>query len=590
MKVMKLLFGADVVLGGAALLILSSPISAITFQDSVDVQFSFDVSLGLTLSSDILLIDGLSPGNSAHSNTISVDVMTNNVSGYTLSARVGGAGQTAANNSLVDTATNAAFTSLGSDASLILTQFGSNQWGYTTSITPDIIGSTQYSGLSYGSDKTINATTTASGTAVAGYPGTNLTRFTIGAKAADDQLAGNYSNVITFTVVGNAVPIVTLYDMVAAMSKGTQTRSTVLTSTVVTVERSGVYEYDAGVFGVASDAANTHKIYYYRGILDSDMDGTASTYGSAGDGALWPNYVILDADGTKTTADTCWRIVRTTGSGGVKMIYNGKWTGSTCANAQANAQVGTSTFNGVSNPSSNKQFVRVGYTYNSAYASNTETDVALGDLVGTNDTAFKNDTDSDMKAYLENTWFSEIQGYRSLLEPSAGYCNDRAAYSGNTLLGEDALMAQYTTSTTQAQFAAGKRLSSAVSGLAPTLGCGRSVVDLYTTSDAQNGNGQLKEPVALLTVDELRFAGGINANASSYDIFLRSGNNYRLLSPYTRFQSGNMEVYSGGANGTIDYSLPSSLAGVRPVISLIPGIIPADGDGTAADPWVVTLR
>ena len=77
------------------------------------------------------------------------------------------------------------------------------------------------------------------------------------------------------------------------MSKGPQTlaelQAVITTPTSsdpsTDTSNSGVYEYNASLFGTASDASNNYKIYYYRGILDSNLDGTANTYGSNGNGA-----------------------------------------------------------------------------------------------------------------------------------------------------------------------------------------------------------------------------------------------------------------------------------------------------------------
>ena len=197
--------------------------SALTYQDSVDVQFTFEPSLTVGLSSSALTIPSLSPGNAAHSNTISVNVATNNVYGYTLSAKVGGTGQTSETAALTNTNTNTTFASLGSSDSLILANLGSNTWGYTTAGTIND-ASTTYSGLQYGTDTTLNVTKNYTGTAFSDYPGTNNTSFTIAAKASTDQLAGEYTNVITFTsVVNNVDSIIYLQDITAATCPSTVT-------------------------------------------------------------------------------------------------------------------------------------------------------------------------------------------------------------------------------------------------------------------------------------------------------------------------------------------------------------------------------
>ena len=80
----------------------------------------------------------------------------------------------------------------------------------------------------------------------------------------------------------------------------------------------------------------------------------------------WPNYVKLGNG-------TCWRIVRTTGSGGVKMIYNGLYgvtTAGSCTNVTDNAQTAKKTFNYVGTGSNG--IVAVGYTFNDTYLATAE--------------------------------------------------------------------------------------------------------------------------------------------------------------------------------------------------------------------------
>ena len=321
----------------------------------------------------------------------------------------------------------------------------------------------------------------------------------------------------------------TLYEAVAAMSKGKQTNDTNDTTGIQAAIRiptsadrtqdtsnSGVYEYDSdpNAFGPASDASNTSKIYYYRGVLENSV----GSYGSDGSAVTYPNYVILQSGSSKATTDTCWRIVRTTGSGGVKMIYNGKWTGSTCANVQTNAQVTTSAFNGGS--VTNKQMVRVGYTYNSTYATNTAKSGTIAQIFGTNSTSSVNNTRSTIKEYIEDTWYaSNMTAYTRILEPSAGYCNDRTMNTTTgwtTPLTEDStIAATYGASGLQVYYF-GAYIRNMNSAQKPSLTCAkysnvdRSTVDLYRYNGTNNAAGSttanyLKYPAALLTTDEIRF-------------------------------------------------------------------------------------
>ncbi|MBR3172738.1 InlB B-repeat-containing protein, partial [Candidatus Saccharibacteria bacterium] len=418
---------------------------------------------------------------------------------------------------------------------------------------------------------------------------------------ANGTLGSTTSPATTYVVTGDATLDLAskearIYDMVADQVKKdgsgnekTQTSSDL--QATITTNNSGVYKYDATTFGASSDASNDRNIYYYRGILDSD----SSDYGSSGDGVLSPNYVILDGDGTKTTSDTCWRILRTTGSGGVKLIYNGRWTGSTCANNYSDAQTSSLGFNGTS--STYRQVVRVGYTYNNNYATNSAYTTTIANVFGTNADPSVNNTDSNIKNYLENTWFSNINGYEYILEPSAGYCNDRTLNTSSgwtTPLTESNNITTYGTSSLAALYFGPYPRNYTTSQL-PSLTCAkysnvdRSTVDLYTTGVALDGNKQLSKPVALLTADEASFAGSGNYSGSSYDAksFLYTGNAVWSLSPGYRSSSGltyNSTLYYGGYQYA---STVYSSYGVRPVISLVSGIRAASGSGTAIDPWVV---
>ena len=382
---------------------------------------------------------------------------------------------------------------------------------------------------------------------------------------------------------------INLYNTVAAMSKGTQTLAQLRAK--ITTSNSGVYEYDSSVFGTASDAANTSKIYYYRGILDN----TTGTYGSDGDNTAWPNTVVLSSVSSKsslTTNDTCWRIVRTTGSGGVKMIYQGKWTGSTCANAQTNAQVTTRAFGGGSQ-AVYKSIVGVGYTRNANYASTSATTAtAYSTIFGSNSSYSGNSTASDMKTYIEGTWFSNINSYASKLEQSAGWCNDRSIRensSSTSVIPDSTTIVPYGTSS-MTEYYFGSYARTMTTSDKPTLGCPRNNADLYTTSSASNGNKQLGKPAALITADESAFAGSGNASSTTpyhANSYLRSGSNFWLLSPSYRDLYGVAYGFALYSNGRLRTNDVYNTIGARPSISLTSGTTATSGTGTAADPWIV---
>ncbi|MCR5700500.1 MAG: InlB B-repeat-containing protein [Candidatus Saccharibacteria bacterium] len=399
---------------------------------------------------------------------------------------------------------------------------------------------------------------------------------------------------------------ISLYNTVASMSKGKQTAQNLQTAITVPTSanraqdtsNSGVYEYNSSVFGTSSDTSNDYTIYYYRGVLENNP----SSYGSDGSAITYPNYIILDADGTKTTSDTCWRIIRTTGSGGVKMIYNGKWTGNTCANSTTNAQTTTIQYN-ASSAALNRRIVRVGYTYNKGYDSTTSSTQA-GKLFSTNSNFSNNYTDSIMKTYIEGTWYDiNLVDYNSILEPSAGYCNDRTVYdTSNVIQSEETSISQpYGTSTSgYTQYNFGSRTRNSTTAQSPSLTCSiysngstsvnREIVDNYTTNSATVGNKQLKKPVALITTDEMSFAGsgGGYGSVNHAKSYLNSGSIFWSLSPNRRATNGGNNMYVLDTTGSLNSAGMNGTYGVRPTISLKPGTKIRSGSGTATDPWVIS--
>ena len=253
--------------------------------------------------------------------------------------------------------------------------------------------------------------------------------------------------------------------------------------------------------------------------------------------------------------DLYWRIIRTNSDGSIRLLYHGTSTTAT------DAYIGTSKFN--TNVDSPKY---VGYMY--------------GDTDATLEEARTNTNNSTIKAAIDNWYASNMTSYTKYLSTTAVYCNDR----------ELASEASYST-TGDFYFKAYDRL---IANRTPTYDCTNDN-DKFTV-DASTGNGKLTYPIALMTADEIAYAGGVAfKNATMWYYTNSSFENstgttwWWSLSPNYWYGSN---AYSWGVVGSDN---PGSLhhgtvyvsRGVRPAVSLKSCIKYSTGNGTSETPYEI---
>ena len=242
-----------------------------------------------------------------------------------------------------------------------------------------------------------------------------------------------------------------------------------------------------------------------------------------------------------------WRIIRTNSDGSVRLLYHGTSTTAT------DAYIGTSTFN-----SSYNNIAYVSYMYGN-----------LGSVAN----ARENTTDSTIKAIIDNWYKDNLNtNYGKYLSTTAVYCNDRST-SDNTYFG------------------ARTRLDT---NKTPSYDC-TATEDKFTV-DTSTGNGKLTYPIALMTADEVSFAGGkYVTNAPTWYYYnsakgSSTGSTYWwLLSPY-RWSGGFayvFSVYGSSDPGYLNYGYVSYTYGVRPAISLKSCIKYSTGNGSANEPYTI---
>ena len=270
-----------------------------------------------------------------------------------------------------------------------------------------------------------------------------------------------------------------------------------------------------GVYTIASTKDNEYPVHYFRGEVTN-------------------NNVKF--------ANLCWKIVRTTETSGIKLIYNGTPDSEGgCTNTTGEVtEIGTSKFNANENL---KDYV--GYMY-------PET----------------NENDSSIKVYIDDWYSKNMTGYTKYLEDTV-WCNDRSVYK---TIGSNIYYGAF-----------GRNYDSNK----PSIEC-PNTNDKFTVG-SEVGNGKLTYPVALLTADEATLAGHgkIGYSAISY---LNVNRLWWLLSPF--YFDGNYAVgFYVSSSGNLNINLGvGNLFGIRPSVSLSPGTLVAEGtDGSPNNPFEVLI-
>ena len=256
--------------------------------------------------------------------------------------------------------------------------------------------------------------------------------------------------------------------------------------------------------------------------------------------------------------DLYWRIIRTNSDGSVRLLYHGTSPEATDAVIKSNIKF-------------NEKFndpMYVGYMYGTSNAT-------VIDRSNTNNSTIKGVID---------TWYAsnlEAKGYTKYLSKTAVYCNDRSNPAGG-----------YNTGNSTFYYGAYTRL---ITNKAPSYDC-TATEDKFTV-DTSTGNGELKYPIALMTADEVSFAGGLYGTNAPTWYYKNSANGsstgstwWWLLSPSSWNGSyASVFVVRGSSRPGNLYldSVVGNSSGVRPAVSLKSCIKYSTGNGSASDPYTI---
>jgi len=317
-------------------------------------------------------------------------------------------------------------------------------------------------------------------------------------------------------------------------------------------------------------------------------------------------------------ADLCWLIVRTTETGGIKLVFNGPVV------ENEDGTESCSNYSGVGGQSTNSDRtdiyagniatrfnignnspVYVGYMYNdeNLYTSCVEYDDLVGEcdketldvngyktflanktIDGETGRHVQNLKDSTAKEVVDNWYKANILGKpeERLLEDTI-WCNDRSVISENYSIEN---FANGTNSSFY--FAATTRLKENTPKT-PSLTCSRDM-DKFTV-DSSNGNGDLTYPVGLLTGDELHLSGMHDYSSWNKDVYLAmssSNYSYWTMSPYDYRGTYYGTMFSANGGLANSYSINSVYnIGARPAISLKNSVTISGGNGSFSTPYII---
>lgn len=317
------------------------------------------------------------------------------------------------------------------------------------------------------------------------------------------------------------------------------------------------------VFAKTKDDYGTS--YYYRGNVQN-------------------NYLLF--------ADMCWRVVRTTGNGGVKLVlYNHNNPYRHASNPCSSRYDSTSaSYAEYEEDTYNTQF-------NSTYNQNTYIGLMYGNPgSSTYASEHQNTNNSTILTNLEN-WYTNVLSqkldFNENLLKDVIWCNDKSTFTTFTSgvsagggEGYGALLTKY--STTQRLNGGNAILYANPSLICPNDNNGGKL-SKFTVDDTTNGNGKLNYKIGLLTADEVAFAGGKNddtvGNTSYYLYNNATEEDWWTLSPGD-FSNSKASQWSVTFDGMITTASEEYSLALRPSI-VLDGSVIATGSGTSEDPYYI---
>ncbi len=301
-------------------------------------------------------------------------------------------------------------------------------------------------------------------------------------------------------------------------------------------------------------------------------------------GAIGNNYVSF--------ADMCWRIVRVTGDGSIKLVLsNYMKRDARLAINEANADNPcASVYNGNTNAfaryddtTNGKNGISV---YNTAHNKNTYAGFMISNTpnASTYDGTHANDKPNTALSNLMKWYNLYIKDYEEKLADVI-WCNDISVGSFGNGIGSN-----------PTRYAADGRLDTNPTLVCPDASGTNKKLSKFTAKDTNYGNGALTinentYMIGLLTADEVAYAGGHRSTSNeSFYLYTNAHDRWWTMTPYgyVNTEGTHVRVYP-----VINYIATDSYIynahGLRPAIALKSDITIKDNGatGTAAKPYII---
>ena len=340
---------------------------------------------------------------------------------------------------------------------------------------------------------------------------------------------------------------------------------------VISLKKDLIYKSGDGSATSPYEIQETPDTIYERLLLDKSTrpgertdfstvlttDNTKTLYTGTEEGTTIYYFAGNATDNWVKLGGYYWRIIRTNADRSVRLLYHGTSTDTT------EAYINSSTaFN-----SSHTDSMYVGYMYGTS---------------GSLESNRANTNNSTIKEVIDSWYASNMTSYAKYLSETAIYCSDREVGEGTyTATGLKFYYAPYTRIDTNK---------------AATYGC-TATEDKFTV-DSAAGNGKLTYPIALMTVDELVFAGGAYRESALTWYYYNSVKgsstgkiSWWLMSPYDwGANSSVFRTYGSDSPGFLYARRVDDTLGVRPVISIKGNNLWKSGDGTASSPYEIVTN